>query len=108
MLIEGKGFSSSTEDNRLKSIAEGIERPQEGLKSILQAALALPKATAVAYLTRSKIPTENEEVVQAAMANCGKSNGFKLSSVPLEIPIATAKQMTGKFLRLPIKDQVGY
>ena len=60
LLIEGKGYTDS--DQRLKTIAEGIQRPQEGLKTVLQAALSLPKSCATIYLTRSKVPAENEEV----------------------------------------------
>ena len=58
LLMEGL----EDDDRRLSSLASGNPIAQEGLKTVLAASLLLPRSAATVYITRSKLPKENEEI----------------------------------------------
>jgi len=101
MLMEGLDDN----DPRLHALAKGVSQPQEGLKLILAASLLLPRSAATLYLTRSSISKENEEVIQYGISQLPAKSEFKLSPVPLKMPIdVIEKGSAGKYLRLPASE----
>ena len=51
-------------------------------------------------MTRSSLKKENEDVVQFALENKPPKTSFKLSPVPLKLPVTIAKSFQTNFLRL--------
>lgn len=95
LLMEG----IEDDDARLSTLAAGVPAPQEGLKAVVAASLKLPRSAATVYITRSNLAKENEEVVQYALSTLPPKTGFKLSPIPLKLPIEIAES-TYSYLRM--------
>lgn len=96
LLMEG----IEEEDSRLSALAAGKPQPQEGLKLLLLSSLKLPRSAGTVYLTRSSLGKENEEVVQYALQQLPAKSGFKLTPIPLKLPLDLAQKTYGNYLRV--------